>query len=173
VSDTGDGVVHVTGGKWTTYRQMAEDAVDALSPYVARLPRTRTKSLALYGVGVWRPTNDLEEHLYYRFGADAPRVVALIDGDPSLGEPAIEGLPYLRAEFLFSAREEMAVTLVDLLARRTRAHLLDARTTLAAAPTIAALVAASMGWSERDVVDQVAAYRGLVETEFAAAGLVL
>ena len=173
VSDTGDGVVHVTGGKWTTYRQMAEDAVDALSPYVARLPRTRTTSLALYGVGAWRPTNDLEEHLYYRFGADAPRVVALIDEDPSLGEPAIAGLPYLRAEFLFSAREEMAVTLVDLLARRTRAHLLDARATLAVAPDVASLVAASMGWSERDVDDQVAAYRSLVETEFAAAGLVL
>ena len=173
VRDSGDGVVHVTGGKWTTYRQMAEDAVDAISPYVTRLPRTRTKSLALYGVSAWRPTSDLERHLYHRFGAATPRVTSLVTENPALGEPAIKGLPYLGAEFVFSAREELVVTLGDLLCRRTRAHLHDARATVAAAPEIASLVATSMGWSERDAEEQVAAYRQVVETEFAAAGLAL
>jgi len=55
VSDTADGAVHVTGGKWTTYRQMAEDAVNALKPYFPGLAKVRTKSLALYGVNAWRP----------------------------------------------------------------------------------------------------------------------
>jgi glycerol-3-phosphate dehydrogenase len=171
VTDSRDGVVHVTGGKWTTYRQMAEDAVDALSPYVAHLPRTRTKSLALYGVGGWRPSGELESHLYHRYGADTPRLLALIDENDALGEPAIEGLTYRRVEFLFSAREEMVVTLVDLLTRRTRAHLHDARATLAAAPAIASLVAASLGWDDQTVTAEIAAYRDLVEREFAAAGL--
>ena len=173
VTDSGDGVVHVTGGKWTTYRQMAEDAVDALKPYVNGLANVRTKSLRLYGVGVWRPTNELETHLYHRFGADTTAILDLIKGDPSLGERAIVGQPYVKAEFIFSAREEMATSLVDLLTRRTRAHLHDARATLDAAPTIAALVAKEMGWSDTDVAAHVEAYRSLVEHEFSAAGLAL
>jgi glycerol-3-phosphate dehydrogenase len=173
VSDTGDGVVHVTGGKWTTYRQMAEDAVDALSPYQTRLPSSRTKSLALYGVSGWRPRGELETHLYHRFGADTPRLLAMIERDPALAEFAIEGLPYRRVEFLFAAHEEMAVTLVDLVTRRTRAHLHDARATRAAAPAIAADVAGAMGWDEEEEAAQVAAYRDLVASEFDAAGLVL
>jgi glycerol-3-phosphate dehydrogenase len=91
----------------------------------------------------------------------------------SLGERAIVGQQYVKAEFIFSAREEMAISLVDLLTRRTRAHLHDARATLNAAPAIATLVAHEMGWSEADVVTQVEAYRSLVEHEFFAAGLAL
>ncbi|HUY16973.1 MAG TPA: glycerol-3-phosphate dehydrogenase/oxidase [Acidimicrobiales bacterium] len=173
VTDSGDGVVHVTGGKWTTYRQMAEDAVDALKPYVNDLGRVRTKSLRLHGVGEWRPTDELGTHLYRRFGADAVSVLDLINVDSSLGEIAIKGQPYVRAEFIFSVRNEMATSLVDLLTRRTRAHLHDARATLDAARSIATLVAADMGWSDAVVLAQVDAYRSLVEHEFSAAGLVL
>jgi glycerol-3-phosphate dehydrogenase len=165
--------VHVTGGKWTTYRQMAEDAVDALKPYVIDLTNVRTKSLRLYGVSAWRPTGELETHLYHRFGADSAAVLDLIRSDITLGERAIVGQPYVRAEFIFSAREEMVTSLVDLLTRRTRAHLHDARATLDAAPAIAALVANDMRWNEADVVSQVEAYRSLVEHEFSAAGLAL
>ena len=77
------------------------------------------------------------------------------------------------AEFIFSAREEMATSLVDLLTRRTRAHLHDARATLAAAPAIAQLVAPEMGWGDGDIATQVEAYRALVGHEFSAAGLAL
>ena len=127
VTDSGDGVVHVTGGKWTTYRQMAEDAVDALKPYVNDLAKVRTKTLRLYGVSAWRPTSELETHLYHRFGADATTVLEMIQSDPSLGECPIAGQPYVGAEFIFSAREEMATSLVDLLTRRTRARRAGAR----------------------------------------------
>jgi glycerol-3-phosphate dehydrogenase len=171
VSDTGDGVVHVTGGKWTTYRQMAQDAVDALTPYVTNLAKVRTKTLALYGVSKWRPTTPLETHLYHRFGADAPTIAAMIHDDASLGETPIDQQPYVAAEFLFSAREEMATSLVDLLTRRTRAHLHDARATLRAAPAIARLIAETMRWDDDEVARQIGAYRELVTAEFAAAGL--
>jgi glycerol-3-phosphate dehydrogenase len=171
VTDSGDGVVHVTGGKWTTYRKMAQDAVDALKPYFSNLGRVRTKSLRLYGTGAWRPDSAIEEHLYHRFGEDALQVLALIEADPSLGEPVISGLPYLGAEFVFSAREEMTTSLVDLLTRRTRAHLQDARATLRAAPAIARLVAPDLGWSDDDVTNELETYRGLVDYEFSAAGL--
>ena len=173
VNDAGDGVVHVTGGKWTTYRQMAEDAVDALKPYVTSLAKVRTKSLPLYGVSAWRPTSELEVHLYHRFGADAPELVESLRNDPRLGERPIAGQPYVGAEFVFSAREEMATSLVDLLTRRTRAHLHDARATLAGAPGVARLVAPILNWDDEQIKSQIEGYRALVEDEFAAAGLVI
>jgi glycerol-3-phosphate dehydrogenase len=173
VNDSGDGVVHVTGGKWTTYRQMAEDAVDALKPYVSGLAKVRTKSLPLYGVSAWRPTSEFEVHLYHRFGADAPALIESIRHDPRLAETPIAGQPYVGAEFVFSAREEMATSLVDLLTRRTRAHLHDARATLAGAPTVARLVAPELNWDEEQIKDQIEGYRALAEDEFSAAGLVL
>jgi glycerol-3-phosphate dehydrogenase len=173
VIDSGDGVVHVTGGKWTTYRQMAEDAVDALKPYVANLAKVRTKTLPLYGVSAWRPSGDLEVHLYHRFGADTPALIESIHYDPLLGNAPIAGEPYVGAEFVFCAREEMVTSLTDLLTRRTRAHLHDARATLAGAATVARLVAPELKWDEDQIEGQVNDYRKLVEDEFSAAGLEL
>ena len=172
VSD--EGVIHVTGGKWTTYRQMAEDAVDATMKSLGRRRRCRTVKQPLFGAPVdvmWRPNGDVETHLYQRFGVEARGVLGLIHEDPSLGDRAIEGLPYLRAEFVHSARHEMVVTLIDLFARRTRAHLMDARACAAAAPEIASLVAVELDWDlERQRVE-VEQYRDMVHHELAAAGL--
>jgi glycerol-3-phosphate dehydrogenase len=173
VSDSRDGVVHITGGKWTTYRQMAQDAVDALAPYVSPLGRVRTKSLALFGVGEWRPSNDLETHLYRRFGEQAQDVLALIDDDPSLASAPLAHLPYLAAEFVYSARHEMVSSLIDLLTRRTRAHLQNAKTTAQGAESVARLVAPILGWSDDDIRREVGAYLKLANVEFAAAGLQL
>ena len=173
VTDTHDGVVHVTGGKWTTYRQMAQDAVDALRPYLAELGRSRTSSLRLHGVSDWRPASALETHLYRRFGAETKEVLALVRDDPSLGAPVVGGLSYVGAEFVFAARHEMATTLIDLVTRRTRAHLHDARRTLEAAPAIAALVADDLGWDRSRVEREVSQYATLVHDEFEAAGLTL
>jgi glycerol-3-phosphate dehydrogenase len=171
VLDAGDGVVTVTGGKWTTYRQMAEDAVDALRPYLGPLARTRTAHLALHGTGAWRPSTPLETHLYRRYGQDSAAVLALIDADPSLGELAVPGQEYVRAELVYAAREEMATSLVDLLTRRTRAHLHDARATRDAAASLAALVAPTLGWDDAETSRQVAAYHDLVTRELTSAGL--
>ena len=95
----------------------------------------------------------------------------MIVQNAALGEPVISGLPYCGAEFVYSAREEMVVTLQDLLTRRTRAHLQDARATSQAAEHIARLVANDLGWDEARRDLEVAKYRTLVTTEFQAAGL--
>jgi glycerol-3-phosphate dehydrogenase len=173
VTDTHDGVIHITGGKWTTYRQMAEDTVDALSPYITGLAKVRTKNLRLHGTSEWRPQNDLETHLYQRYGSDAHQVLALIKDDPTLAHVAIEGQRYLDAEYIHAVRHEMATSLVDLLTRRTRAHLHDARTTLHSAPAIAQLVAKELQWNDEERERQLAAYRTLVHLEFTSAGLSL
>ncbi|HET8990566.1 MAG TPA: glycerol-3-phosphate dehydrogenase/oxidase [Acidimicrobiales bacterium] len=171
VIDAGDGVVHVTGGKWTTYRKMAQDAVDALRGSLGPLAASRTRRLALYGVDDWRPTTPEETRLFHRYGADAPRVLALARERPDLAERPVNGLAYLGAEYLFAARDEMATSLEDLLCRRTRAHLIDARAARAGAERVARLVAAELGWDEARVAREVAAYRALVARELACAGL--
>jgi glycerol-3-phosphate dehydrogenase len=147
--------------------------VNALRPYVTDLKRVRTKNLRLHGTGDWRPASTFETHLYRRFGDDALTLVEMVRSDPSLAETAIEGQPYAGVEFVFSARYEMATSLVDLLTRRTRAHLHDARSTLAASPAIARLVAAELGWDDGEIDRQVHAYQALVDLEFSAAGLAL
>ena len=173
VTDTRDGVIHITGGKWTTYRKMAEDAVDALGPYVTGLTSVRTKRLRLHGVGPWRPTSEQETHLYQRFGEEAKIILDLIAVDEELGQCPIPGQPYVGAEFVFAARFEMATSLIDLVSRRTRAHLHDARATLDGAARVASLVADELRWSDEDVRRQLAAYESLVRREFSAAGLTL
>lgn len=173
VSNLGDGVIHVTGGKWTTYRQMAQDTVDALSPYVGRVGATRTKALRLHGFGPWRPTTPLETHLYQRYGQDALEVLAIIDAAPDMASAPLKGLDYVMAEFIFAARSEMSTSLIDLLTRRTRAHLIDVRATLAGAPDVAGAVAPELGWDATRREDEVARYRALVIEELTAAGLVL
>jgi glycerol-3-phosphate dehydrogenase len=173
VTDSHDGVVHITGGKWTTYRQMAEDTVDALRPYHDGLKSTRTKNLRLHGVGPWRPTTERETNLYRRFGDEATIILEMIATNGELGECPIEGQPYLGAEFLFAARFEMATSLTDLLTRRTRAHLHDARATLRGASRVAALVADELGWDEAEVQRELAEYESLVRDEFGSAGLTL
>ncbi|MDE2281973.1 MAG: glycerol-3-phosphate dehydrogenase/oxidase [Actinomycetales bacterium] len=172
VIDSGDAVVHVTGGKWTTYRQMAQDAVNAAGRYVGRSP-VRTKHLRYHGTGPWRPTTDLETHLYRRYGQDALVILTMIKQDPTLGDAPIASQPYVLGEFRYSVQFEMAQSLVDLLTRRTRAHLHDARATLAAAPRIARVVATDFAWGDDEIERQLAEYADLVERELRAAGLSL
>jgi glycerol-3-phosphate dehydrogenase len=173
VTDTKDGVVHITGGKWTTYRQMAEDTVDALSPYLEGLGKVRTKDLRLHGTGEWRPQGEMETHLYQRYGSESSRLLSLMRDDPSLADIAIPGQSYLKVEFLYGAQSEMATSLIDLLTRRTRAHLHDARSTLESAPAIAELVAPALQWDQEECERQLREYRALVTHEFSSAGLQL
>ena len=98
-------------------------------------------------------------HLADRYGGEAAEVQALIDADPSLGEPLVPGLPYLRAEAVHAARHEMATTVDDVLARRTRARLQARDASAAAAPAVAALMAAELGWSAEETERQVGRLR--------------
>ncbi len=165
------GVITVTGGKLTTYRRMAADAVDAaLAVLGERGRRSRTKHLRLFGgEGLAPPVAALEpsthEHLTGRFGTDAGAVLALVADDPDLGEALVPGLPYLRAEARYAVRHEMARTLDDVLSRRTRARLLARDASAAAAADVANLLAADLGWSPTERDAEVAAYRASVAAE--------
>ena len=92
-------------------------------------------------------------------------VRALVAFDSSLGEPLVAGLPYLAAEAVYAIRHEMATTLDDVLLRRTRAHLLDRSASLAAAPAVARIMAAELGWDDATTAAQIDQYRALCAAE--------
>jgi glycerol-3-phosphate dehydrogenase len=167
VQSDGSGVVTVTGGKLTTYRRMAQDTVDAVCKLRGERRRCRTKRLSLRGA-VGSGGAGTDSHMAGRFGGEASAVLDLVVADPSLGEPLVPGLAYLRAEAVYAVRHEMAVTLDDVLARRTRARLEDRTATLAAAPEVATLVAEAAGWSDERRDAELAAFRASVEAESAA-----
>src|SRR5271157_1276189 len=155
------GLVTVTGGKWTTYRVMARDAVDHAAR-VGKLPGrpSATASLRLHG---WRlPTDDQPRPLAL-YGSDLSELNELIRERPDLGAPLHPALPYIAAEVVWAARHEAARMIEDVLARRTRALFLDARASLEAAPRVAALLAGELGRDEAWQADQVARFKTLSE----------
>ncbi len=144
ISDSG--LVTITGGKWTTYRKMAQDTVDHAA-VLAELPERPcpTESLRLHGY-------DAESERWGSlalYGTDAAPIQSLARSSRSLGAPLHPRLPYLGAEVVWAAREEMARTVEDVLARRTRALLLDARASIEAAPRTAEILAAELGRDAR------------------------
>ncbi len=179
VTTSPSGLVTVIGGKLTTYREMAEDAVDAALAAAAQagdpLPRmagrSRTRKLRLRGADGWSEAAATQRHLAERYGGETGVLTAMIDADPALGDPLVPGLPYLRAEAVYAVRYEMATTLDDVLARRTRARLRDGAATAAAAADVAALVAPELGWSAEEQAAQVASYVAAAEHEREVPGL--
>ena len=163
------GVVRVNGGKLTTYRQMAEDTVDLVAARLdapRRSRRSGTRRLEL--LGACRPDaspGTPDHHLAHRYGALADEIRALIAFRPDLDAPLVPGQPYLRAEAVYAVRHEMATTLDDVLTRRTRAHLFDRGASLAAAPAVAELIGAELGWSSDERARQLDAYRRRCEHE--------
>ncbi len=111
------------------------------------------------------------DHLVARYGGEARTVLAMAQAQPDLARPLVPGQAYLRAEAVFAVRYEMAQTLDDVLSRRTRAALHDDRATAAAAPQVAALMAAELGWSTGHQESQIAAFTNRLAAERASAGL--
>jgi glycerol-3-phosphate dehydrogenase len=172
------GVITVTGGKLTTYRKMAQDTVDVVVQRLGESPRRRrcvTKSLQL--IGYTKATRDPVtmsqplSHLLGRYGTEAEAVREIARGRPELLEPVVDGLPYTGAELLYAVREEMALTLDDLLARRTRASIQRAHATLNAAADVASLVAEDLGWSESEAKTAAAQFSESCQSELVTAGL--
>jgi glycerol-3-phosphate dehydrogenase len=153
-------VISVTGGKLTTYREMAQDTVDQVCEVLGLHRKSTTKRLPLVGADGYRQLSDLDAaHLADRYGSVAADVTLLTQTDQQLGEPMVPGLPYIKAEAIYAARSEMAVTLDDVLSRRTRARLFDRPAAVAAAADVARLIAADMGWDDAEVDRQVADFR--------------
>jgi glycerol-3-phosphate dehydrogenase len=159
VNVSASGLVSVLGGKWTTYRRMGRDAVEtaAASAKLAAAP-SRTESLRLHGFsegdggrhgsGDWHGTGD-------RYGSDAALVDNLIASTDGAARPLHPLLPYREGDVLWAARYEMARTVEDVLARRTRALFLDAAASLACAPRVAEILASELrtdaAWAEGEV----------------------
>jgi glycerol-3-phosphate dehydrogenase len=156
------GLVSVIGGKWTTYRRMAQDAVDAAA-LVGGLPARpcATEALRLHGC---MPREELRAAWgdpLRPYGAERGALEELIASAPASGELLHPRLPYLMGQVVWAARKEMARTLEDVLVRRTRSLLLDARASVEAAPGVARVLAGELGRDERWARKQVADYTRL------------
>jgi len=149
------GLLTITGGKWTTYRKMAEDAVNqaALLAGLAERPCV-TENLRLHG---WCEKNDTSEN-WNVYGAEVEGLQKLMQENSKLAERLHADLPYVAAQVIWAARHEMARTVEDVLARRTRALLLDAKASIAIAPRVAELMAKELDRDERWQEQQVADY---------------
>jgi len=147
------GLITITGGKWTTYRKMGQDAVDRALEVagLSALPAS-TAQLKLHG---YSDAPALEPLKVY--GTDAPHLLAL-EGS---GHPLHPDLPYLEAEVRWAAQKEQARTVEDVLSRRTRALLINARASSEAAPRVAQILAEELGQSPAWQTAQVEAYRKL------------
>jgi glycerol-3-phosphate dehydrogenase len=191
VRTSSSGLVTVTGGKLTTYRKMAEDTVDAVAGALGRRSlRCVTKDLRLRGAGTDGPAPALDTapsgaegqphpdqaraaaaHLAGRYGTETPEVLAMAEDRPELLDPLVEGLHYLAVEALYAVREEMAGSVADVLDRRTRASLRDARAAADASRRVAELIGPELGWDRSRVDHEAESYARARHDELIRAGL--
>jgi glycerol-3-phosphate dehydrogenase len=145
-------LISITGGKWTTYRKMAEDVMEiAINKAGLYDKECVTKSLHIHG---HKEINDYNAALYY-YGSDAEGVQSLVKNNPELGELIHPSLPYIKAEIVWAVQNELCMTVEDALARRTRALLLDARAAIESASLVAGMMAKEMGkddaWIKKEI----------------------
>jgi glycerol-3-phosphate dehydrogenase len=157
VSDSG--LITITGGKWTTYRKMAEDAVSC-GERVGMMNSRKciTADLPIHGASHHASGTSLDV-----YGSDAEGIRKLADSDPMLSVPIHPRLPYLAAEVVWAVRHEMARTAEDVLARRTRALLLDATASIEAAQRVSEIMERELGGGADWMSQQVTDFRAVAE----------
>jgi glycerol-3-phosphate dehydrogenase len=173
------GLVLVAGGKYTTYRVMAEDAVDAAVEGLPGVPGSRTAHLPLVGAQRWEAVRqagpelaetaglpgEAVERLLHRHGDQVGDVLALVREDPALGRPLTGAPGYLAAEVVHAVTAEGALHLDDVLARRTRVSIETDHRGVESAPEVAALMAGPLGWDAAHADREVEHYTARVEAE--------
>ncbi|GAB3822006.1 glycerol-3-phosphate dehydrogenase/oxidase [Kribbella italica] len=180
VAHAAPGLVVVAGGKYTTYRVMAKDAIDAVANALdGRVPKCTTKTIPLVGAdgypALWNQRHLIAresglhvariEHLLNRYGALISEVLALVKEDPSLGDQLPGTQDYLKAEVVYAARSEGARHLDDVLARRTRISIEAWDRGAGAADAAARLIAPELGWDEATIEREVSFYLQRVQSE--------
>jgi glycerol-3-phosphate dehydrogenase len=180
VAHAAPGLVVVAGGKYTTYRVMAKDAVDAAANALdGRVPKSVTKNTPLVGAdgyhAMWNQRHLIAqrsglhvariEHLLNRYGSLIDEVLALVEKDPSLGEQLPGTQDYLKAEVVYGAMSEGARHLDDILARRTRISIEAWDRGVEAAEAAARLMAPVLGWDEETIDREVSFYQQRVQSE--------
>ena len=157
------GMITIAGGKWTTYRQMAEDVIDK-AIQTSSLPDHPciTRTLPLHGFTEKKA--DLQDP-WSLYGSDVSLLESLIEKEGKHLDKYIHPrLPYKQVEVAFAARREMALTVEDVLARRTRSLLLDAKASIEAAPLVAKLLAKELGKTETWEKEQIKAYQEMARS---------
>jgi glycerol-3-phosphate dehydrogenase len=144
------GMITITGGKWTTYRKMAEETVDLALKNIgsAKIKSTSVKA-GLHGL---RPPTGTTLSVY---GTDEELIIQLTGEDPALSQKLINGYDHTFAEVVWAIRNEMARTVEDVLARRLRLLFLDAGAAIEAAPAVADILVKELGWSSKRKEEQL------------------
>jgi glycerol-3-phosphate dehydrogenase len=156
------GLITITGGKWTTYRKMGEDTIDQATAVGGLEPRQcKTTGLRLHGAEEYHDEKKFNPLRLY--GSDRSAVLSLAEKVSTLTDLIHPHLPYIRAEVVWAARNELARTVEDVLARRTRALLLDARASIASAEVVAKLLASELDRDDAWIHNQVQAYSKLAQ----------
>jgi glycerol-3-phosphate dehydrogenase len=174
------GLVMVAGGKYTTYRVMAKDAVDAaVHASGQQVSECRTEDVPIIGadgyLGYWNARDQMAarwglrtaqvEHLLNRYGSLIEELLELIDDRPDLKEPLSSAPEYLKVEALYAVTHEGALHLDDILARRTRISIETWDRGVSAAEEVAHLVAPALGWDDATIAREIDHYRKRVEAE--------
>lgn len=158
VSETG--LITITGGKWTTYRKIAEDLINK-AIIVHNLPKSVciTQHLSIHGN---KKTTELDRknHLYI-YGTDSTKILQLQENEPQLKEKLHPNYPYTLAEVVWAIRHEMATTIDDILARRVRLLFLDARAAIESSEKVAVLLAKELDYDTTWIQNEIAAFKTL------------
>ena len=165
------GLISIMGGKWTTHRAMAEDTIDVVEKSLGRVSGVcPTRHHVLYGsegwsvdywqelVNTYKVTPDVAHRLSVTFGTAAKNVLNLVKEDKSLGQHIIPEHPMIRAEVVYAVREELAVTIEDVLARRLGVQFYTWRGARDAAATVGAILGAELGWTDDQTQSSVNTY---------------
>jgi glycerol-3-phosphate dehydrogenase len=154
------GLITITGGKWTTYRKMAEDTVDHAIE-AAGLPekKSATETLKIHGWAEHLSDNDP----YHIYGSDAESIHKLAKENKGWDELLHPDLPYHIAELIWSIRHEQARTVEDLLSRRTRALLLDAKACIDIAEKVAGLIAGELNYNGKWIDEETTRFKAVAE----------
>ncbi|HWZ98192.1 MAG TPA: FAD-dependent oxidoreductase [Candidatus Dormibacteraeota bacterium] len=169
--DEKSGMISILGGKWTTHRLMAEDTVNTVQHSLGvEISPCMTKLHPLDGAtgfseDYWQTlaqsrglTEATAKRLANKFGTNAAKVLMLAKANGWLNKPLIDGFPALRAEVIYCAREEMAQTIEDVLARRLGLQMYDWRASIAAAPIVGELLATELSWSNERKSGEISGY---------------
>ncbi|GAB4040633.1 glycerol-3-phosphate dehydrogenase/oxidase [Spirosoma jeollabukense] len=181
--DDTSGLLSLLGGKWTTYRLMAQDAIDRVAELLENPVRSTTETHYLVGGENYRfedwqtlqkkyaLSTDVCQHLMRTYGNRAEHVAKLAQQNPALAKKLTDSQPFINAEVVYQVREEMAVTLRDVLARRWRLELSDWQRTAQLAPQVADLMATELAWSDTYRIKQIQVYQRLLASFAKQAGL--
>ena len=183
--DPNSGLISLLGGKWTTYRLMAHDALEEVCrniPGIAQsaqgrvTPASTTQEHTLVGAEDHDPEQwkklfetygleaDICRHLASKYGSLAHKVANIAHDCPELRERIVPLFPFLKAEIIYTVRFEMARTIRDFLARRIRLEILDWEAAKQAAPVVARWMGQELGWSEAETQENIHAYLILLES---------